>query len=151
MRGRQTVPRRWLIIAEPADRRGVVLAKALPPRTGLLLLKPAPGREMRQLRRIARQRDLVVVEERPRIAVRVHGAQELKRAMLRRAPIILLSPIFPTQSHPDWKPIPRMRAAASARLGRRRLFALGGMDARRFAQVERLGFIGWAGISAFRT
>jgi thiamine-phosphate pyrophosphorylase len=70
--------------------------------------------------------------------------------MFRRTPMILLSPLFPTRSHPDWEPLPRMRAAALARLGRRNLFALGGMDARKFARIERLGFRGWAGISAFR-
>jgi thiamine-phosphate pyrophosphorylase len=44
-----------------------------------------------------------------------------------------------------------MRAAALARLGGRSLLALGGMDARKFARIGRLGFRGWAGISAFRT
>jgi thiamine-phosphate pyrophosphorylase len=92
-----------------------------------------------------------VVEERRRGAARVHNAGELRRALLARTPLILLSPIFPTRSHPDWKPIPRMRAAALARLGRRKLVALGGMDARKFARIKRLGFQGWAGISAFRT
>jgi thiamine-phosphate pyrophosphorylase len=77
--------------------------------------------------------------------------RELRRAMVRRAPIILLSPIFPTRSHPDWQPMPRMRAATLARLVDRRAIALGGMDARRYAKIARLGFIGWAGISAFRT
>jgi thiamine-phosphate pyrophosphorylase len=71
--------------------------------------------------------------------------------MLARTPMILLSPIFPTGSHPDWKPIARMRAATLARLGRRKLVALGGMNARRFARVKALGFRGWAGISAFKT
>lgn len=65
--------------------------------------------------------------------------------------MVLLSPLFPTDSHPDWKPLKRMRAAAFARLARRKLIALGGMDARRFARIRHLGFKGWAGISAFRT
>jgi hypothetical protein len=43
-----------------------------------------------------------------------------------------------------------MRAAAFARLAQRRLIALGGMDAQRYAKIAPLGFIGWAGISAFR-
>jgi thiamine-phosphate pyrophosphorylase len=76
---------------------------------------------------------------------------ELRRALLARTSLVLLSPLRPTQSHPEWKPIPRMRAAAMARLGRRSLVALGGMDARKFARIKRLGFQGWAGISAFRT
>jgi thiamine-phosphate pyrophosphorylase len=44
-----------------------------------------------------------------------------------------------------------MRAAALARLGGRNLLALGGMNARRFRRIERLGFYGWAAIDAFRT
>jgi thiamine monophosphate synthase len=44
-----------------------------------------------------------------------------------------------------------MRAAAMARLAHRSLFALGGMNGRRFARIRRLGFQGWAGVSAFRT
>ena len=81
----------------------------------------------------------------------MHDVRELRRALLKRTPIILLSPIHPTQSHPDWRPQPRMRAAALARLARRKLFALGGMNRKRYAKIAPLGFIGWAGISAFRT
>jgi len=92
----------------------------------------------------------VLVLEQPRAAVRVHGSRELRRAMLARTPLILLSPLFRTSSHPDWKPIPRMRAGALARLGRRRLIALGGMDAQRYAAIAPLGFVGWAGISAWK-
>jgi thiamine-phosphate pyrophosphorylase len=68
-----------------------------------------------------------------------------------RVPLVLLSPIYSTLSHPDWRPIPRMRAAALARLGGGKLIALGGMNRKRYATMERLGFIGWAGISAFKT
>jgi len=81
----------------------------------------------------------------------VHGVEELRRALLRRVPLILLSPLFETQSHPAWKPLPTMRAAALARLAGRRVIALGGMDAQRHAHIASLGFVGWAGISAFRT
>jgi thiamine-phosphate pyrophosphorylase len=69
--------------------------------------------------------------------------------LFARVPLILLSPIHSTRSHPDWRPIPRMRAAAYARLAGRRLIALGGMDERRFERIERLGFVGWAGIDAW--
>jgi thiamine-phosphate pyrophosphorylase len=77
--------------------------------------------------------------------------RELRKAMAARTQLIMLSPIFETATHPDWQPIPRMRAATLARLGGRKLVALGGMDARRYARVARLGFCGWAGVSAFRT
>jgi thiamine-phosphate pyrophosphorylase len=80
----------------------------------------------------------------------VHDNRELRDALLRRMPLILMSPLYPTASHPHWRPIPAMRAAAFARLAQRRLIALGGMDAQRYAKIAPLGFIGWAGISAFR-
>ena len=147
MRPRQTIPRQWLIIPED----GIAAAGKLPRGGGILLLRELPRRKLRVLRQIARRRGLTIVEEHPRSAARVHNVRDLRRAMLRRPPMILLSPLFPTRSHPDWKPLPRMRAAALARLGKRKLFALGGMDARKFARIERLGFRGWAGISAFRT
>jgi thiamine-phosphate pyrophosphorylase len=147
MRPRQTIPRQWLIIAES----GIDAAGKLPPGSGILLLRKLPPRELRVLRQIARIRGLMIVDEHPRSAARVHDVRELRRARLSRTPMILLSPLFPTRSHPNWKPLQRMRAAALARLGKRNLFALGGMDARKFARMERLGFRGWAGISAFRT
>ena len=76
---------------------------------------------------------------------------ELRSALLARTRLILLSPICATSSHPHWTPIPLLRAAAMARLAKRRLIALGGMDDARFRLVEPLGFQAWAGISAFRT
>ncbi|HEX5258178.1 MAG TPA: thiamine phosphate synthase [Sphingomicrobium sp.] len=151
MRRRQTMPRQWLIIADPSDRDAVAAAFRLPRGSGILLLQPLSGREMRRLRQSARNRGLTIAKEQRRAAARVHNARELRRALLARTPLILLSPLYPTSSHPDRKPIPRMRAAALARLGGRKLVALGGMDARKYARIKRLGFQRWAGISAFRT
>jgi thiamine-phosphate pyrophosphorylase len=147
MKRRQTLPSQWLIVdsrlSEPAIR-------SLAAGSGLLVLGELSRRDNRRLRALARQRNLAVARE-GRMAARVHNIRELKRALLARAPIILLSPVYRTTSHPHWRPLPRMRAAALARLGRRKLFALGGMNARRFARVKELGFQGWAGITAFRT
>jgi len=145
---RQTVPRQWLIVADEA---AVQKASLLPRGCGvLLLIRLNPG-ATRRLRQIAASRKLTIAEERAGDARRVHDVRELRSAMLRRTPLILLSPIHPTASHPDWTPIPRMRAAALVRLAGQRVIALGGMDARRFTRVEDLGFQAWAGISAFRT
>jgi thiamine-phosphate pyrophosphorylase len=148
MSRRQTVALQWLIVADP-DRW--TAAKRLPRGSGVLLLNPLPRREMRDLRQLAVLRGLTIAIEERGSAARVHNSRELRAAMLRRTPLIFLSPLYPTRSHPDWQPLPRMRAAALARLGRRRLLALGGMDARRFTRIRNLGFQGWAGISAFRT
>ena len=146
MQRRQTsLPRAWFIVSrggpQPAE-----LLRRLPRGTGVLVVR---GAESARLRRLARSHRLTLVEESSAKAARVHDMRELRHALHRRTPVILLSPVFSTESHPEWRPIPRMRAAALARLGGRRLFALGGMNAKRFERVERLGFQGWAGISAW--
>jgi thiamine monophosphate synthase len=107
--------------------------------------------QVRRLRRIAVARDYRLVMEADGEAVRVHNVQELTRALLRRPEMVLLSPIYETPTHPLWQALPRMRAATLARLCKRNAVALGGMSATRFERLERLGFRGWAGISAFRT
>nr|NUR36686.1 hypothetical protein [Sphingomonas sp.] len=148
---RQSMPGRWFILDRPPDRKVWAVLRRLPPRSGLMALCYLNPAERRRLRHIGKLRSLAIAAERPRVAARVHNIAELRLALQRRTPMILLSPIFPTRSHPDWKPVPRMRAASLARLGGRRLLALGGMTAGRYAKIAPLGFIGWAGISAFRT
>ena len=148
MRRRQTIARQWLVIAGPDDRESIERAIRLHRNSGVLLFERLSVSDMRRLRQ--RQRHLTIVVEEPRRAVRVHDIRELRRALLSRTRLILLSPLHPTRTHPDRKPIPRMRAAALARLGGRRLVALGGMDARKFARIEQLGFVAWAGISAWK-
>ena len=144
MRRRQRVPRQWAIVTDAAELGAI---RRLPNGTAILLIGSLSAGPMRRLRRAG----VPFVEERHREAARVHNVRELRRALLARTPLILLSPMFPTSTHPEWKPIPPMRAAALARLGGRKLVALGGMDARKFARIKPLGFHGWAGISAFRT
>ena len=148
MSRRQTMPKQWLIIADRPDWRTV---QRLPRKAGVLVLGSLTAAEDRRLRNIARLRGLRIEYETIQTAARVHDMRELRSAVLQRAPLILLSPIHSTQSHPDWRPIPRMRAATLAGLTRRRAIALGGMNQQRFAKIAPLGFIGWAGISAFKT
>ena len=146
---RQTsLPSEWFIVDGPLDSQMGAVLRRLPRGAGVLVLG---RRESAEIRRIARTRALILYHEADGRAVRVHNIRELRHALLRRTPLILLSPVYPTTSHPDWAPIPRMRLATLARLAGRRLIALGGMDSNRFRRVERLGFQGWAGISAFRT
>lgn len=145
---RQTIPRQWLIVIADDD---VERARRLARGSGVLVLGQLASGRLRRLRTIARAHGLQLASEDAGSAARVHDLGELRRALLARTPLVLLSPIHPTPTHPGWEPIPRMRAAALARLAKRRLVALGGMNPKRYAAVERLGFIGWAGISAFRT
>lgn len=152
MKARQTIPRQWLIVRED-DELGLLLrcARKLPVGSGILLLaklRPSAGRRLHYL---AMTRAITLAVEKPRTAARVHNLRELTRARLQRATLILISPLYPTNSHPEWEPLPRMRAATLARLANRRAIALGGMNAKRHAKVAPLGLVGWAGISAFRT
>ena len=148
MQRRQSVPHQWFLVV---DEQSVGAARRLPRGSGVLVVGAFRAREMRRLQTLAALRNLTIATEGRNSAARVHNVTELRPALLARTPMILLSPLYPTRSHPDWKPIARMRAAALARLGGRRLIALGGMDARKFARIRRLGFQGWAGISAFKT
>lgn len=155
MNRRQTsVPRQWLIADERTGNALWRAARQLPRGSGILVLyddlpKRERARLVARLRRLARGRGLVIADERAGECARVHNLPELRRVLLQRIPMIFLSPLHWTRSHPDWVPIARMRAAALARLGGRRLMALGGMNEKRFRRVERLGFHGWAGIDAW--
>lgn len=152
MKARQTVPEQWLIVRK-VEERGVLwsAARRLPPGSGILMLAKLDSRTRRRLHYFANARDLSLALEAPRTAARVHSLRELTRAKLQRTPLILISPLYQTSSHPQWEPLPKMRAAALARLAGRRAIALGGMNLGRYARVAPLGFVGWAGISAFRT
>jgi thiamine-phosphate pyrophosphorylase len=144
------MPEQWFVANAGGPGLWATIRK-LPRGSGVLVLGWMSSSELRRLRHLDRLRGLTMVTEQPRAAARVHELRELRQALLRRTPLILLSPIYPTRSHPEWAALPRMRVAALARLAGRRLLALGGMDARRYAGIKRLGFRGWAGISAFRT
>jgi len=152
MKRRQRVPSQWLV----ADRRlGDALWEAvarLPRGSGVLLLyQELPRRErarlVARLRRAARRQALIIADELAGGAARIHDLRELRRAA--GVPLLFVSPLFPTASHPDWAPMPRMRAAALARLARVPVIALGGMDQARFRRIRGLGFAGWAGIDAW--
>jgi thiamine-phosphate pyrophosphorylase len=149
MKPRQTIA--WLIVDVPPDTALWRTMRRLPRGSGLLLIAKLMPNEMRRLRHLASVRDFTIVAENPHMAARIHDQGELTLALLRRPPLILVSPVYPTRSHPDWRPLPLMRAATLARLAGRHAIALGGMDARRFRRVSPLGFSSWAGISAFRT
>jgi thiamine-phosphate pyrophosphorylase len=128
--------------------------RARPSGSGILFLyRELPSgkrsRLLAKVRRLARSRCLVLVDEAGGGAERVHSSNELLRAGLRGTSVVFLSPMFETGSHPEWMPISRMRAAALLRLATSPVIALGGMDDRRFGRIQRLGFSGWAGIDAW--
>jgi thiamine-phosphate pyrophosphorylase len=148
MSRRQTVPEQWAIVDRSPDMALWTELRGLPIGRGVLVLTELRPADRRRLRQLSKLRRLRVIEK--AAAARVHDNRELRLALLRRSSLVLISPLYPTRSHPDWMPLPRMRAAALARLAGRKAIALGGMDRRRFRRVERLGFAGWAGIDAWR-
>jgi thiamine-phosphate pyrophosphorylase len=148
MSRRQTVPEQWAIVDRSPDMALWTALRGLPIGSGVLVLTELRPADRRRLRQLSSLRHLRVI--RAADAARVHGSGEMREALLRRPRLILISPLFPTRSHPDWTPLPRMRAAALARLAGRNAIALGGMDRRRFKRVQQLGFAGWAGIDAWR-
>ena len=155
MKRRQTsIPRQWLIADERIGEELWPTLRRLPRGSGVLLLYPtmpaaARSKLVKSLRKLARRRGLVVADELAGDAARVHDAIELRRASRTGVPLLFLSPLAPTRSHPDWAPIPPMKAAALVGLSKAPVIALGGMNERRFRRVERLGFHGWAGIDAW--
>ena len=154
MERRQTTPSTWLIADERLGDELWTAVRRLRPGSGILLLlgglpKGERARLLARLRRLGRSRKLVIADELAGEAARVHDLGQLRRAAQRRIPLILLSPMFATRSHPEWAPLARMRASTLARLAGAPVVALGGMDSRRFAKVKALGFHGWAGIGAF--
>ena len=153
-RRQSSIPRQWLVADERLGDRLWSALRRLPRGSGVLILYlDLPDRERRRLiarlRRAAKARGLILADEAKGEAARVHHLGELRRAGLAGRPLILLSPMFSTRSHPDWQPLRRLRAASLIRLARAPVIALGGMDAGRFRRLERLGFHGWAGIDAW--
>lgn len=154
MISRQSLVRQWLVADERLGEQLWAALGKLPRGSGILFLyRDAPKRErsrlLAKLRRIARARQLTLVDEASGEAARVHDGKEILRAGIAGTPLLFLSPMSDTRSHPGWKPIPPLRAAAFLRLAKSPVIALGGMNARRFRRIERLGFSGWAGIDAY--
>lgn len=79
----------------------------------------------------------------------VHSLGEAETARVAGAAIIFVSPIFRTRSHPGTRPLGRPLAGRIAQAAGVPAIALGGMDALRFARLQRDGFYGWAGIDAW--
>jgi thiamine-phosphate pyrophosphorylase len=79
--------------------------------------------------------------------VTVHSLRELGHARRARADLVLLSPVFPTRSHPGGRTLGPLRFRLLAARAGVPVIALGGMNARR---ARRLGTGAWAAIDAFR-
>ncbi len=154
MKRRQSLPRQWLVADSRLGEEVWTAVRNLPKGSGILFLYRGVPKAKRvwllaKLRRLAQARRLVLIDEAEGGAARVHDSKELLRAGIARTPILFLSPVFETRSHPKWKPIPLMRAAALLRLARAPVIALGGVNQRKYGRIQRLSFSGWAGIDGW--
>ena len=80
-----------------------------------------------------------------------HDRREAIRAKRAGAALVFVSPVRTTRSHPGAPALGPMRAARVAQGLGLTVISLGGMDARAWRRIARLGFDGWAGIDAFVT
>jgi thiamine-phosphate pyrophosphorylase len=151
------------------ERMGEALWPALrrmPPGSGVVFrhyATPAGERRalMRRVRRIASARRLmlVIAGEAPAGVCRhgrgpsawswpAHDRREAIAGAGAGAKLFFVSPVFATRSHPGAPVLRPLKAARIAR-GLGCGVALGGMTARRWLRIRRLGFVGWAGIDAW--
>lgn len=167
MHCRHPLPDLWLLTDE---RQGDALWSALarlPRGSGVILRHYSlPPHERHRLylrvRRITRARRLMLLLSRcPRgwradgvygphgVAVPVHTIPEIRRAERSGAAFVLLSPLFPTRTHPGDRTLGRVRFAALAYATPLPVIALGGVKAHHRRSLRQIGAHGWAGIDAF--
>lgn len=75
-----------------------------------------------------------------------HDAREIVAAVRAGVGMLLLSPLFPTRSHPGAPALGRVRFAALARRADSAVMALGGVKAGHRATLPGIGADGWAAI-----
>ncbi|HEU4970013.1 MAG TPA: thiamine phosphate synthase [Sphingomonas sp.] len=76
----------------------------------------------------------------------VHNRSEIRAAERAGASLLLLSPVFPTCSHPGARTLGPHRFAPLAASARTPVLSLGGMTSTRFRRLQPLGADGWAAI-----
>ncbi|WP_426954823.1 thiamine phosphate synthase [Muricoccus radiodurans] len=84
----------------------------------------------------------------PLLSVAAHGRAGLARARRLRADAVILSPVFPTASHPGAAALGPHRFAAIARRAGRPVIALGGVKARSAKRLPPLA-AGWAAVEGW--
>ncbi len=161
-------PESWLMTDERVGEALWQMLMRVPPGGGVVFRHHAtPAAERRRIfarvRRIARARGLMLLvagaplpgadgrhgRVRGAVSWPAHDRAEALAARRKGARLLMLSPVFPTRSHPG---AAAAGAARLARIGRDTglpMIALGGMTARRFRRVRGLGFAGWAAIDAW--
>lgn len=150
------LPRLWLITDARIDARLDRAIARLPRGSGVIFRHyhlPPDERAIRlaEIRRLCRRfghrMEIAGESYGPpsphRVLATVHDLREIARANRFGARAVLLSPVYPTRSHPGGKALGRLGFLLLARRARMPVIALGGMTARRF---RGLPVHGWAAI-----
>ena len=151
----QPLPTLWLMTDERmGDLLWVALAR-LPRGSGVVFRHFATEAAPRaaifaRVSRIARRRRLILVGAGAACQpVKLYPAHSVREAVVARrdkADLVLVSPIYPTRTHPGARTLGPLRAAKIARAAGVPAIALGGMTRARFKRMRGLGFAGWAAI-----
>ena len=171
-KAKRHVPRCWLMCdARLGDAIPAIVA-AMPPRSAVVVRPYAmrvEGRaeSIRAIRRVARaKRHLVLVagdgpdagfdgrhgsnrRTKGFLSLPVHDRRELAKANRLGADAVLISPVWPTRSHPDGKALGKRGFARLAAASLPKVIALGGVTARQFARLRIHGAARWAAIDAW--
>jgi thiamine-phosphate pyrophosphorylase len=83
------------------------------------------------------------------VTAAAHSRNALMRAALAGVDAVLLSPVFPTRSHPGAAPIGPLRFAAWVRECPLPVYALGGVSLQSARRLASSGAAGFAGIGGF--
>ncbi|HEX8217296.1 MAG TPA: thiamine phosphate synthase [Allosphingosinicella sp.] len=166
----QPLPRQWLMTDERLGTRLFQAIDRLPHGAGIVFRHYSLGEDERRAlfeRVRARRRDAIMVlagpaeqaeawgangshGRGPGLALRTapaHDLAEIRGAESAGAALVFLSPVFATRTHPSAPALGPRRFAELAAQSDVPVVALGGMNEKRFASLER-GY-GWAGIDAW--
>lgn len=176
---RSPIPVHWLMLDARLGDAMIAAARALPPRSGIILRPQAMTADqqkpaiLRRLRAIARARRHILLSSgiqrpgydgvhnptRKRAAAgdalwrtqAVHTARQAALARRQGIDVVLISPIFATRSHAGAMGIGAARFTQLSRQcgGGIAAIALGGMTAERYRGLRRHGAHGWAAIDAW--
>lgn len=162
-----TLPRLWLMTDERLGEGLWDALERLPRGSGVIFRDYAtpPGARRARFARVlavAKRRRLVLVRAgaaamRGEMGVHngrgrglrtaaVHNRAEMVAARRAGADLILVSPVFPTRSHPGARTLGPVRLGLLLRGATSPAIALGGMDARAFRRLRSLELHGWAAI-----
>lgn len=169
---KRRVPVCWLMVDARLGARIPAIIAAMPPRSAVVVRPYAMRAEgrvelIRAIRRVARaKRHLMLIagggpdagfdgrhggdgRTTGFLSLPVHDGHELAQANRLGADAVLISPVWPTRSHPDGNCLGKRGFARLAAGSSADVIALGGVTARGFARLKIHGATGWAAIDAW--